>query len=59
MKMTTSVVAGLVAIGLFTIGMESALAQGSVGGNFAKGNPRGRPSSSAPQQLTPTPANQA
>lgn len=56
--MTTSSVAGLVAIGLLTIGVKTALAQGSGGGSLAKVNPGGLQSSSTYLQLA-TPANQA
>lgn len=57
--MTTSSVAGLVAIGLLTIGVKTALAQGSGGGSLAKVNPGGLQSSSTYPQLAATPANQA
>jgi len=51
-------VAGLLAIGLLTIGAEGAFARGSMGGHFSAGNPGGLRYSSQ-YRMANTPANQA
>ena len=54
MKLNSVLLAGLVSIGLLTIGADSALA----GGYFSAGNPGGLRASSS-YRLAQTPANQA
>ena len=54
MKLNNVLLAGLVSIGLLTIGADSALA----GGYFSAGNPGGLQAGSS-YRLAPTPANQA
>ena len=54
MKLNSVLLAGLVSIGLLTIGADSALA----GGYFSAGNPGGQRSALS-YPLAPTPANQA
>jgi hypothetical protein len=54
MKVNTVLLAGLVSIGLLTIGADSALA----GGYFSAGNPGGLRAASS-YRLAATPANQA
>ena len=54
MKLNSVLLAGLVSIGLLTIGADSALASGY----FSVGNPGGLQAASS-YRLAPTPANQA
>jgi hypothetical protein len=54
MKLNRVLLAGLVSIGLLTIGADGAFA----GGYFSAGNPGGLPASSS-YRLAQTPANQA
>ena len=54
MKLNSVLLAGLVSIGLLTIGADSAFA----GGYFSAGNPGGLRAASG-YRLAPTPANQA
>jgi hypothetical protein len=58
MKLTTRFVAGLLAIGLLTIGADGAFARGTMGGHFSAGNPGGLRYSSQ-YRIANTPANQA
>jgi hypothetical protein len=58
MKLTTRFVAGLLAIGLLTIGADGAFARGSIGGHFSAGNPGGLRYSSQ-YRIANTPGNQA
>jgi hypothetical protein len=58
MKLTTRFVAGLLAIGLLTIGADGAFARGTMGGHFSAGNPGGLRYSSQ-YRVANTPANQA
>jgi hypothetical protein len=63
MKLNSVLIAGLVSIGLLTIGPDRAFAGGhfsarSPGGYFSAGNPGGLRSASS-YHLLPTPANQA
>jgi hypothetical protein len=58
MKLTTRFVAGLLAIGLLTIGADGAFARGTMGGHFSAGNPGGLRYSSE-YRIANTPANQA
>src|ERR1700736_2723695 len=57
MKINSVLLAGLVSIGLLTIGAESAFAGGHFG-HFSAGNPGGLRAGSS-YRLAPTPANQA
>ena len=50
--------AGLLAIGLLTIGADGAFARGAMGGHFSAGNPGGLRYSSQ-YRIANTPANQA
>ena len=54
MKLNSVLLAGLVSIGLLTIGADSGFA----GGHFSAGNPGGLRAASV-YRLAPTPANQA
>ena len=63
MKLNSVLIAGLVSIGILTIGADRAFAGGhfsarSPGGYFSAGNPGGLGSASS-YHLLPTPANQA
>ena len=58
MKLTSVLLAGLVSIGLLTIGADGAFARGSGGRYFSAGNPGGIAASSG-SRLAHTPANQA
>jgi hypothetical protein len=58
MKLNSVLLAGLVSIGLLTIGADGAFARGRGGGYFSAGNPGGLRAASS-YRLTPTPANQA
>ena len=58
MKLSTGFIAGLLAIGLLTIGAEGAFAGPRVGGYFSAGNPGGLRYSSQ-YRMAQTPANQA
>ena len=58
MKLITSFVAGLLAIGFLTIGAEGAFARGMGGGHFSAGNPGGLRYNSE-FRIAQTPANQA
>src|SRR5580700_11852174 len=57
MKLNSVLLAGLVSIGLLTIGADSAFAGGNFG-HFSAGNPGGLRAGSS-YRLAPTPANQA
>jgi hypothetical protein len=57
MKLNSVLLAGLVSIGLLTIGADSAFAGGHFG-HFSAGNPGGLRAGSS-YRLAPTPANQA
>src|SRR6267378_3106983 len=58
MKLNSVLLAGLVSIGLLTIGADGAFARGSGGRYFSAGNPGGIAATSG-SRLTHTPANQA
>jgi hypothetical protein len=58
MKLSSGFLAGLVSIGLLTIGLDGAFARGRGGRYFSAGNPGGIAATSG-SRLTPTPANQA
>jgi hypothetical protein len=58
MKLITSFVAGVLAIGVLTICTEGAFARGAAGGYFSVGNPGGLRYGSE-YRMAQTPANQA
>ena len=58
MKLNSVLFAGLVSIGLLTIGADGAFARGSGGRYFSAGNPGGIAATSG-SRLAHTPANQA
>ena len=58
MKLNSFLLAGLVSIGLLTIGLDGAFARGRGGRYFSAGNPGGIAATSG-SRLAHTPANQA
>jgi len=58
MKLNSFLLAGLVSIGLLTIGLDGAFARGRGGRYFSAGNPGGIAATSG-SRLAQTPANQA